>query len=140
MSTIWRNRLPPGQETGDKNRFKQLKAAKRMKRPTKDRRQPLPPALISIYRTQSSPTKSTILVYQPNKHMNGVREAVNHKYFILSVGTYVLLHPGLTNDYLDQVNALLVVQHFGELYGERFISYNVQCRTPRRGCQETLGA
>lgn len=56
-----------------------------------------------------------------------LNKTVYHNFLLISVGIHLLSHPGLTEEYLEYAHALLVsfVQHFGQLYGTKFLSYNV---------------
>ena len=86
-----------------------------------------PRALRDLERWKATEFRQFLLYTGPIILKDILNTAIYHNFLLLSVGISILSHPRLKEDYLEYANAILIsfVQHFGELYGKKFISYNV---------------
>lgn len=74
----------------------------------------------------------TFLLYTGPVVLNGqLPEAMYKNFLLLSVGIHFLLSPSLCEKYVNYAQQIIVcfVKHFGELYGNNQLVYNVHCLT-----------
>ena len=86
-----------------------------------------PRALRELDRWKATEFRQFLLYTGPVLLKGILNNAIYHNFLLLSVGIHILINSRLTEDCTEYANALLTsfVQHFGELYGKKYISYNV---------------
>ncbi|KAG9272098.1 hypothetical protein AMEX_G13048 [Astyanax mexicanus] len=86
-----------------------------------------PRSLQELDRWKATELRQFLLYTGPVVLKNIVDTAVYNNFLLLFVAIFILSNMSLLDDYLEYSKELLIlfVQHFGELYGEQYISYNV---------------
>ncbi len=86
-----------------------------------------PRALRELDRWKATEFRQFLLYTGPVLLKGILNNAIYHNFLLLFLGIHILTNSRLTEDCTEYANALLAsfVQHFGELYGKKYISYNV---------------
>lgn len=86
-----------------------------------------PRSLKEVDRWKASEFRQFLLYTGPVLLKDLLHTAVYQHFLLLFVGVFILSNKALLEEYTEYGNEALVlfVQHFGELYGEMYLSYNV---------------
>jgi len=86
-----------------------------------------PRSLCELDRWKATELRQFLLYTGPVCLKGVIPDAVYDNFMLLSAGVYIVLSPEHCITLNDQAQRVLVnfVQHFGELYGQEFLSYNV---------------
>ncbi|KAK9977083.1 hypothetical protein ABG768_018904 [Culter alburnus] len=88
-----------------------------------------PRALREIDRWKATEFRQFLLYTGPVMLKDLLTTEVYKNFLLLFVGIFILCNNSLMEDYCDYANDILVlfVNHFGQLYGPQFLSYNAHC-------------
>lgn len=86
-----------------------------------------PRSLNEVDRWKASEFRQFLLYTGPVLLKDFLHTAVYQHFLLLFVGVFILSNKALLEEYTDYANDALVlfVQHFGKLYGDMYLSYNV---------------